>query len=753
MNNLKRLIFLCISLTVSMILGVNQLCYPLYAEEVEPEEVVEIDEVESEESEEAAEEILVEDEATPEQIERSEQLEKELQEAQIALNQTKEAYDAAMEKKNKGSLGFFEAMGATSAVSKLLNAKYASYTDLGNWMDATSLDNMKATFDLMREGNYYRGLEGKSALKITHDLMAIAQSNTNISRTLYYHSFQYNVCENLSWYYADPYDGWYVDEKAVVEYLAGHPNASDQEIADALGFWSLDDVQTGHYYNLVDSYYKTTGFGIAKDKYGRKTYTQVFQGRASVSYTIDEYEAMFDNYCADINSAIDAYQIAENKYKQALAAYNEERVYKVTFDANGGTTTRNFMYVINGDAYGTLPEVIKSGCSFMGWATPSGEIVNESSIVNVEDDVTLVATFKEGSILPPTVGTEQKVESITFEQNEFEVNVRNSIQLNPIVNPQDVKDYTLTWESSNTAIASVDSKGMVTGKKAGTVTITVTANNGVSTNCKVTVKEESMLEGYSLFINGDIGMNFFMTLSSEDMNDTKSCVKFYLDGNFVGQVKTIDAKHQASYYAFPCYVPAKNMASEITAEFVSGTGEIKNTYKYSVEKYGRYIIDHADDFDTQSVEIAKAMLTYGRYVQIYFNYNKDALPGYVSPLKDIDLSSVKSEYTLKKENPSTTFVGARLLLTSKIGLKLYFIGNDTIYCNGKAVQTSKEDKYSVLTISDIDDMSEIFTITSDSFSLNYGIYTYAQKALQTSNTDLINLVKALVTYNVSVYNH
>lgn len=47
--------------------------------------------------------------------------------------------------------------------------------------------------------------------------------------------------------------------------------------------------------------------------------------------------------------------------------------------------------------------------------------------------------------------------------------------------------YTLTWDSKNKSIATVDQNGVVKGISAGTCTITATSDNGIEASCEVTV--------------------------------------------------------------------------------------------------------------------------------------------------------------------------------------------------------------------------------------------------------------------------
>ena len=68
------------------------------------------------------------------------------------------------------------------------------------------------------------------------------------------------------------------------------------------------------------------------------------------------------------------------------------------------------------------------------------------------------------------------------------VSVYSSTTIYPTIEPSEATP-TLTWESDDTSIASVDQSGKVTGNNPGTATITVTTDNGLSASCVVTVND------------------------------------------------------------------------------------------------------------------------------------------------------------------------------------------------------------------------------------------------------------------------
>lgn len=70
------------------------------------------------------------------------------------------------------------------------------------------------------------------------------------------------------------------------------------------------------------------------------------------------------------------------------------------------------------------------------------------------------------------------------------VEVGKSIQLSAMVKPDNAANKSITWNSSNPSVATIDENGKVTGVSAGSVTITVTTSNGISKTYTVTVTEK-----------------------------------------------------------------------------------------------------------------------------------------------------------------------------------------------------------------------------------------------------------------------
>lgn len=93
--------------------------------------------------------------------------------------------------------------------------------------------------------------------------------------------------------------------------------------------------------------------------------------------------------------------------------------------------------------------------------------------------------------------------------NESSVSLENSesVQLDATVVPSDATYQTVTWKSSDSTIASVDSNGLVTANNAGEATITATLENGsqpdIVKTVTITVNETSSVDGIT--DNGEIG--------------------------------------------------------------------------------------------------------------------------------------------------------------------------------------------------------------------------------------------------------
>ena len=72
------------------------------------------------------------------------------------------------------------------------------------------------------------------------------------------------------------------------------------------------------------------------------------------------------------------------------------------------------------------------------------------------------------------------VTGVTLAQTEGVLTVGGTLTLTPTIAPDDVTDKSVTWTTSDAAVATVDGNGVVTAQGLGTTTITATATNGTA---------------------------------------------------------------------------------------------------------------------------------------------------------------------------------------------------------------------------------------------------------------------------------
>lgn len=102
---------------------------------------------------------------------------------------------------------------------------------------------------------------------------------------------------------------------------------------------------------------------------------------------------------------------------------------------------------------------------------------------------TITAKTSNGKKAYKTIRVKAAVEvtGVSVSPATVSVEAGKTKQLSATVQPSNATDKTLTWSSSDTSVATVNSAGLVSAKKVGSATITAKAKNGVYNNCKVTV--------------------------------------------------------------------------------------------------------------------------------------------------------------------------------------------------------------------------------------------------------------------------
>jgi len=229
---------------------------------------------------------------------------------------------------------------------------------------------------------------------------------------------------------------------------------------------------------------------------------------------------------------------------------------------------------------------------------------------------TITVTTEEGKKTAQCkVTVNVPVTGISINKTGVSVVKGKTCQLNATVNPSDASNKNVTWSSSNTSVATVNSSGKVTAKAVGTSTITVKTKDGSKTaTCKVTVTSGTIsVTGVSLDKSSAsvfVGKTLTLNATVKPKNATNKKMTWSSSNT---SVATVDNSGKVTG-------KAKGTAT-ITVKTTDGSKTAKctitvNPYNENIKKTGQFTV--GDKNYKQSVTFDANWLTESSY-----NYNHD----------------------------------------------------------------------------------------------------------------------------------
>ena len=177
-----------------------------------------------------------------------------------------------------------------------------------------------------------------------------------------------------------------------------------------------------------------------------------------------------------------------NNCTWAWTTQNGVKGYKVTSKKNGKNIFLSASGVRVDDARANVNSIGHYWLSSLNTDSPKSAFCGR---FDSSSKTMLVYDRFQGKPIRPVYGEYIPVESISLDKTASVIWVGESLTLNATVSPSDATDKSVTWSSSNTAVAIVSSSGVVTAKSVGNATISVTTAYGLKTaTCAVEVRQK-----------------------------------------------------------------------------------------------------------------------------------------------------------------------------------------------------------------------------------------------------------------------
>ena len=267
------------------------------------------------------------------------------------------------------------------------------------------------------------------------------------------------------------------------------------------GHNELNLSTVGHRRWILSPLLKNAAFGVAGDGYNRYIGHQVFD-ESRVGYTVPNYIA-WPSGAAFPNSFMEAtapwsVQLNAQKYQSpslenvsvTLTRQSDGKAWSFSKTHNN-FSLENRYFNVNSDGYGGWEVPYCVIFRPEGINTYSGEYsVSITGLRNASGNATSLEYTVAFFDMPLENATIVPVTSVALSRSTLDLSVGANATLNATILPSNATTKDVTWSSSDSSVAMVDTNGKVTAIAVGTTVVNVkTLDGGFTANCIVTVSE------------------------------------------------------------------------------------------------------------------------------------------------------------------------------------------------------------------------------------------------------------------------
>ena len=258
-------------------------------------------------------------------------------------------------------------------------------------------------------------------------------------------------------------------------------------------------------------------------------------------------------------------------------------------------------------------------------------------------------------------------------------------------------DPTWTWSDDNSAAAATftctDSRCRHQETVDATITREIIDNAGYYVasaafggNTYTDSKKIDYFAGHSLSLKGDIGVNFYLNLSEQEITDgAKVDFVWMVDGKQKTHSVTLTAADKTSCgYKASCPIAVAEMTYEITATLTIGETAV-DTDAYSAVTYAnviltdeafrtKFIAEKGETKYNQLVTLVKTMLDYGSKAQIRFDRDTDHLANGGTDFftGEVTIPNNASDMEESLSDCGLEYVGTSVIYLSETTLRHYY---------------------------------------------------------------------------------